>query len=281
MGTTIGLALFAAVGFGVADLWNTRISRRMPSAASLVWKFAIEAAIALPVVLALGELPPPGGWATLGPAAVAGAFGMIGLLCLLNGLRKGDLSVVGPLTALDGGVAAFVAIVAGERLPPVAYVGLAVAVAGGSLAAAEKGRRTAAGVGWALLSAASFAVAFLLFAETGEIAAVTTAFVAAAVGVGLAAPLAFLTGPMRVPDRLGVFVAGAAILELSATAAAAASLVRGPVSVASVLLAQFATVVAILGVTVLHERPAPHQLVGVLLAIVATSLLALTAEPLG
>jgi drug/metabolite transporter (DMT)-like permease len=51
---------------------------------------------------------------------------------------------------------------------------------------------------------------------------------------------------------------------------------RGPVSIASVLLAQFATVVAILGVTVLHERPAPHQLAGVVLAIVATSVLALT-----
>jgi drug/metabolite transporter (DMT)-like permease len=276
VGPTILLALAGALGFGVADLWNLRISRGMGSAASLVWKFSIEAAVALPVVLVLGELPPYGGWGSLAPAAAAGVFGMIGLACLLNGLRTGDLSIVGPLTALDGGVAAFVAIVAGERLPPIAYVGLALAVVGGSLAAAEKGRRTAAGVGWALLSAASFAVAFLLFAETGDIAAVTTAFVAAVVGIALALPVAMLAGPMRVPERLGRFVAGAAILELAATAAAAASLSRGPVSIASVLLAQFATVVAILGVTVLHERPAPHQLAGVVLAIVATCVLALT-----
>jgi len=276
VGPTILLALVGAVGFGVADLWNLRISRRMGTAASLVWKFAIEAAAALPVVLVLGELPPPGGWGTLAPAAAAGVFGMIGLGCLLNGLRKGDLSIVGPLTALDGGVAALVAILVGERLPPIAYVGLALAVVGGSLAAAERGRRTAAGVGWALLAAASFAVAFLLFAETGDIAAVTTAFVAAVVGFVLAAPVALMGGPLRVPARIGGYVVGAALLEVAATAAAAASLARGPVSIASVLLAQFATVVAILGVTVLHERPAPHQLAGVVLAIAATSLLALT-----
>jgi drug/metabolite transporter (DMT)-like permease len=277
VGATIGLALVGAVAFGVADLWNTRISRRMGSSASLVWKFAIEAAVVLPIVLALGELPPPGGWLVLGPAAGAGAFGVVGLACLLNGLRKGELSIVGPLTALDGGIAASIAIVDGERLPSVAYVGLAFAVVGGSLAAAEKGRRAATGVGWALLSAASFAVAFLLFAETDEIAAVTTAFVAAVVGIALAVPVALLAGPMRVPERLRGYVVGAALLEVGATAAAAAALSRGPVSVASVLLAQFATVVAILGITVLHERPAPHQLAGVALAIVATSLLALTA----
>lgn len=278
MGPTIAFALVGAVAFGVADLWNTRISRRMASAPALVWKFAIEAVIALPVVLVLGELPPAGGWGVLGPAVAAGVFGLIGLVCLLNGLRTGDLSIVGPLTALDGGLAALVAIVVGERLPPIAYVGLALAVVGGSLAAAERGRRTAAGVGWALLSAAAFAVAFLLFAETDAISGVTTAFVAAVVGVALAAPAALLVrSDLRLPRGLIWYVAGAAALEVTATAAAAFALARGPVSVASVVLAQFATVVAILGITVLSERPAPHQLAGVALAIVATSLLALTA----
>lgn len=93
--------------------------------------------------------------------------------------------------------------------------------------------------------------------------------------------VALLGGAPRVPRGLGGAVVLAAVLELVATAAAAASLARGPVSVAAVLLAQFATVVAILGLTVLNERPARHQLAGVALAIVGTSALAITLEPLG
>jgi drug/metabolite transporter (DMT)-like permease len=277
MGTTIGLALIAALGFGIADLWNTRIARAMPSAGTIVWKVGVAIAVALPISLALGDLPPDRGWGALGPPTAAGFFYVGGLACLLNGLRKGDLSIVGPLTALDGGVAALLAIVIGERLPTPAYIGLALAVVGGSLAAAERGRRTAAGVGWALLSACLFAGSFLLFAKADDVSPITAVLVASAVALVLAAPVAAVRGGLSIPFDLRWYVAGAAIIELIAFVSGTAALARGPVSVAAVLLAQFATVVLILGIVVLRERPAPHQLVGVVLAIISTSLLAATA----
>jgi len=269
--------LFAALAFGISDLWNARISRQMPSAGSIVWKVATSIAVALPISIAIGDLPPDGGWGALGPSAGAGVFYVAGLACLLNGLRKGSLSIVGPITALDGGLAALAAIVLGERLSALGYAGLALAVVGASMAAAERGRRTAGGVGWALLSAASFAVSFLLFARADDVAAVTTVLAASVVGLALAAPVAARRGGFTVPSAVRRYVAGSAALEVIAFIAAAAALSRGPTSVASVLLAQFATVVLVLGIVVLRERPAPHQLVGVGLAIGATSMFALTA----
>jgi drug/metabolite transporter (DMT)-like permease len=277
MATTIGLALIAALGFGIADLWNTRIARAMNSAGSIVWKVAVAIAVTLPISLVLGDLPPDRGWAAIGPPAAAGVFYVLGLACLLNGLRKGSLSIVGPLTALDGGVAALLAIVIGERLPTPAYIGLGLAVVGGSMAAAERGQRTAAGVGWALLSACLFAGSFLLLAEADDVAPITAVLVATSVALVLSAPVAAVRGGFAIPTDVRRYVAGAAIVELIASVSGAAALARGPVSVAAVLMAQFATVTLILGTVVLRERPASHQLVGVVLAIVATSLLGATA----
>jgi len=74
VGTTIGLALFAAVAFGISDLWNAKISRAMPSAGSIVWKVVGAIAVALPISVAIGDLPPDGGWEALGPPAGAGVF---------------------------------------------------------------------------------------------------------------------------------------------------------------------------------------------------------------
>ena len=56
--------------------------------------------------------------------------------------------------------------------------------------------------------------------------------------------------------------------------AGSAALALGPVSVASVLQAQTATVSTLLGLAVLRERPAWWQAVGVAATIVGVSLLA-------
>jgi len=119
-------------------------------------------------------------------------------------------------------------------------------------------------------------VSFLLFAQADEVTAVTTVLVASAVSLISAAPVAARRGGFSVPSEVRRYVAGSAVLEVIAFIAAVAALARGPASVASVLLAQFATVVLLLGIVVLRERPAPHQLVGVGLAIVATSVFAVS-----
>ena len=51
---------------------------------------------------------------------------------------------------------------------------------------------------------------------------------------------------------------------------------RGPVAVAGVLAAQFATVGAIAGVVILKERLRGRQWVGIVLVIVAVTLIAAT-----
>jgi drug/metabolite transporter (DMT)-like permease len=56
----------------------------------------------------------------------------------------------------------------------------------------------------------------------------------------------------------------------------AAAAAIGPVSTASVLVAQTGTISALVGMWVLKERPAKAQVVGIVLAIVAVTLLAMS-----
>jgi len=65
----------------------------------------------------------------------------------------------------------------------------------------------------------------------------------------------------------GLLEAGGFFLLVAATT-------RGPVAVAAVLVAQFATFAVVLGMVVNGERPARRQLLGVLVTIVAVSVLA-------
>jgi drug/metabolite transporter (DMT)-like permease len=48
---------------------------------------------------------------------------------------------------------------------------------------------------------------------------------------------------------------------------------RGPVAVASAMITQFPIFGVVLGLVVLRERPARHQVLGVLLAIIAITTL--------
>jgi drug/metabolite transporter (DMT)-like permease len=50
---------------------------------------------------------------------------------------------------------------------------------------------------------------------------------------------------------------------------------RGPVSVAAVVVTQFSTLSAVVGIVLLRERLSPHQYVGIVLAGAGTTLLAL------
>ena len=60
----------------------------------------------------------------------------------------------------------------------------------------------------------------------------------------------------------------AAVLETAGFIALSLALERGPVAVAAVIMAQFATVAVLLAAVVLHERLLLHQWIGVAMMIV-------------
>jgi drug/metabolite transporter (DMT)-like permease len=128
-----------------------------------------------------------------------------------------------------------------------------------------------------VLTAVLAAGSFVLLGSTDEISAASAATVALLTGLAVAAPRA-LWRHETVPRQLRPVAFGAGLLEAGGLLASAEALALGPVSVAAVLLAQFATFAVILGILVLRERPAQIQITGVVLALIAVSLLAAVGQ---
>ena len=137
--------------------------------------------------------------------------------------------------------------------------------------------RATAGAGWGLLAAVLFGTTFLIYGYADGIPAVSAAAWGRLTGMAVFLPFALFRVPLRMQPRLYVSTTAAACLDSVAYTAIAAALVIGPVSVASVLSAQFATIALLLGVVVRHERLAAHQIAGLVCTIAAVTLFALAA----
>jgi drug/metabolite transporter (DMT)-like permease len=87
-------------------------------------------------------------------------------------------------------------------------------------------------------------------------------------------PIAAIRHVVLPPRRQAAAVLGVSALDMLAFLAGSAALALGPVSVASVLQAQTATLSTLLGVAALHERPAWWQTAGIVATIAGVSLIA-------
>jgi drug/metabolite transporter (DMT)-like permease len=176
------------------------------------------------------------------------------------------------------------AILLGETLPPIAWVGLPLAVLGGLMASVERSpesalgerRRTraTAGAGWALLSAVLFAGTLLLFAEATALPPVTLAAVGRVSTTVIVIPVALLTGGLSLPRQFRGRAVGAGVVDAAAFVALAAAISLGPVAIASVSVAQAGTWAVIIGLILLHEKLSRVQLAGVLITCAAITMLA-------
>jgi drug/metabolite transporter (DMT)-like permease len=298
---TVTLALGAALAYAVSDMLVQRVTRGGASVTStLTWVLATGTAVTVPAALITAGLPHgraefiDAGYAAAGGAAYLVAYGSI-----VRGLRVGNLSLVTPLASLQGAVTAVGAIfLFGEHVTGATAAGLALAVAGGAIAAGapsahvgrasgqtldaderdrdvgEHHRRAAAGAGWGLLCALAFGVALLFYGAAQSISPVTAVAVSRIVSLALVLPLALHHG-VRVPRKLRGTAVLSGALESGAFLLAVVALAVGPLAVASVLVAQYATFAVLLGLVAVHERPSWMQLAGVLCTIVAVSVLAL------
>jgi drug/metabolite transporter (DMT)-like permease len=277
---TVASGLASALGYAVHDYLLVRIVRSASLWTALMWVMLVGLAILLPLALLVDGLPHGDEqWRAAGFAAASGVLEFLGLGALLKGLSTGNLSVVTPLGSLAGGFAAVVAILLGEVLPPIAWVGLPLAVVGGLMASVERapesalgeGRRTraTAGAGWALLSAALFAGTLLFFAEATALPPFSLAAVGRVATTIIVVPVALLTGGLMLPRQFQRRATLAGVIDAAAFVALAAAISLGPVAVA-----QAGTWAVIIGLVVLREKLGRVQLVGVALTCVAITLLA-------
>jgi drug/metabolite transporter (DMT)-like permease len=282
---TVVFGLGSAFGYAVHDYLMVRIVRSASLWTALLWVMLVGLAILLPLALIVDGLPSGDAeWRATGFAAASGILEFLGLGALLKGLSTGNLSVVTPLGSLAGGFAAVGAILLGESLPPIAWVGLPLAVAGGLMASVERapaedageGRRTraTAGAGWALLSAVLFAGTLLFFAEATALPPLSLAAVGRVSTTMVIIPVALFTGGFMLPRPFRRRAAVAGVIDAGAFAALAAAISLGPVAIASVAVAQAGTWAVVIGLVLMREKLSRVQLVGVALTCIAITLLA-------
>ncbi|MGE5228631.1 MAG: EamA family transporter [Deltaproteobacteria bacterium] len=282
---TVAFGLASALGYAVHDYLLVRIVRSVSVWTALTWVMLVGLAVLLPLALLVDGLPSGDEqWRAAGFAAASGVLEFLGLGALLKGLSTGNLSVVTPLGSLSGGFAAIAVILLGEALPPITWVGLPLAVAGGLMASVERApdsvlgersrTRATAGAGWALLSAALFAGTMLFFAEATALPPVSLAAVGRAATCVFVVPVALLTGGLVLPRGYRRRATVAGVVDAGAFVALAVAISLGPVAIASVSVAQAGTWAVVIGLVVLRERLSRVQLAGVVLTCVAITLLA-------
>jgi len=279
---TIVLGLLSGLLWGVPDVPLAVAVRRVGELPVLVWSLLIGTLAATPFVLATGA--PHATTRGLWLAALAGAITVVAYLTIFKGLQTCPVSIAAPVLSCEGAVAAVITVVAGERISLTLGLLLAAAVAGvvvvaaggGAGAGGEAARAQLRGVAWVVVSSLVWGVVLAIgppvFHELGTwwgfllVRTFTLVFalaVALVAGRGRSLAPALRIEPWRIA-MWGLCDAGAYLSYYLAAD-------RGPISVASVLAAQFATFGAISGVVLLHERLHARQWFGVAVVVAAVA----------
>lgn len=293
---TVLLSAATALSYGISDFLGAVGARRLrvlPGTA-VTYVFALlTLLIALPII--------GGQWSAevLFWGAVAGVTAIVGFLAFYAALAAGPMSLASPLIAVIGSlVPVIVAVALGEVLPFLAWVAIALALAGAGLISVTRSdapssipRKT---VVLSVLAGAGLGASIAALDRAPQDSGVTAAVVEIALGVVLLGMLllarAVSSGARRglamldevqdaaalpTPVRARLASAGGGILLGIANATLLAALQSGSLAVVSVLVGLYPIGTIVLARIVYREKLTPLQLVGVGVALAASVLLAL------
>ncbi|MFG3305048.1 multidrug DMT transporter permease [Streptomyces wuyuanensis] len=217
----------------------------------------------------------------LGWGALSGVGTGIGVAYLYRGLAAGRMSVVAPLANVAGVTLPVVAgvVVLGDRPSPLAWLGVAAAVPALWLVS-RSGRpgapATAVGARFGLLAGVGFAVQFLAISRIDPAAGLWPILVARVVATLTIALMARAAGAsLRLPR--GLVLPALAVGSMGAVALVLyqAATLQQLLALATVLASLYPAVPVVLGIVLLHERPTPVQIAGLVCTGVAIVLIAL------
>ena len=277
----------AALSWATATLASSRSSRMIGPLSVLGWVMAVgwlaaigPALVATPVDLDAGKL--------IG-MIVVGLSHNVGLLLAYAALSVGRVSIVAPITATEGAIAAVLAVVLGEPLSTRTAVLLAVIALGVVLAAyeraADRPESTAAAPGntrraaiLAIAAAVTFSIGLVGSGKLGA-AGVPPAWVMTAsrtIGLLIIVLPLVLTKRFRLTRPALPLVVVAGILEVFGGAVYVVAATED-IAVAAVLSSQFAAIAAIGAFFLFKERLQRLQVAGV--ALIAIGITLLSALP--
>lgn len=293
-------------GLGAALIWSVGIAfaaqaaRDLGPTLTLAWVMPIGLVVLVPMVLAAGHLhlsTAAAAWLALGGAGNVG-----GLLILYHALRIGQMSIVMPIVSTEGGIAAVIAIVAGESISVIGAAALAVTVAGVVMTAVvrrppdeapvpaanphpargstRRGRTDRPAAAWAVASALSMGVSLYGTGRASTLLSTAWAVLPPRVigVVAITVPLA-LRGGLRWPTASARPLLVAGLCEVGGFFAYATGAEHG-IAIAAVLAALTGGISVGFGRVLFGERLARTQLVGVLIIFAGVATLAVfTASP--
>ena len=275
MGILLGLA--AALLYGGSDFGGGMASRRFGSLRVTVIGSAAATLLAWATLILAGGAGPSLRAVAWGLAS--GLAGGAGTLVLYRGLARGQMSVVGPVSAVGAAVVPVAAGVAlGERPSMPAVAGVLVALPAIVLVAASGSVRGKLGPGLldGLLAGLAFGVLFIGLAQAGRQAGL---WPVASEQTGTLLITLAVAVRSREPLRIPVRAAGLAVLAGAGGTAATLAYFYAThfsmLAIAAVLVSLYPGVTVLLARAVLHERFSPAQRAGLGLATLAIIAIAL------
>ncbi len=281
MSIGIVLALMAAFGYGAADFVGGLAARRVsPWAVAFAGQLAGGLAMLVAGLSLSGQARP----ADFAWALVAGVGSAVGTVFLYRGLARGRMGVVAPVSGVGAALVPVLAGVAlGERLGPLTWVGILVALPGIYLVSREAANGTGrswGGIADGALAGLGFGVLFVALAQVPESAGLLPLAANQGVGAVLTVLVAGISRQPWLPrDRAGRRAAGWGVFSgLLGTAGTAAFLLgshTADLAVLGVLASLYPAVTVLLAATVLREPFRLSQGLGLLVCGASVGLVAM------
>lgn len=266
--------------FGSADFLGGVASRKAPALLVSAVMFAVGVLI-FPLVL-LVQRPAAVGMPDVGWGGVSGVVGMIGVLSLYAALAIGRMSVVAPITAALGGAGpAVYDLLRGQQVGTAGLIGMALALVSVIVVSTTTGTVEEHGmppqaVVFSIVAGSCFATSLIALSMTSPASGFAPLLVARVVGTfGFGIALLVRRREMTA-DKSALWTAAATgVLDAGANITMLTAVRVGPLAVASVVGGLYPVATMLLARVFLAERLKPHQVAGVLLALVAVVLTAL------
>jgi drug/metabolite transporter (DMT)-like permease len=271
------LALAAAVLYGSSDFGGGLASRRLGSLRVAVVGSAVATVLAWATLILAGGPGPSLRAVAWGLAS--GLAGGAGTFVLYRGLARGQMSVVGPLSAVGAAVVPVAAGVAlGERPSLLSVAGVLVALPAIVLVAASGSVRGKLGAGLldGLAAGLAFGILFIGLAQAGRNAGLWPVASEQAGALLITLAIAVKTRePLRIPLRAAGLPVLAGASGMAATLAYFYATHFSMLAIAAVLVSLYPGVTVLLARTLLHERFTPAQRAGLGLCALAIAAIAL------
>jgi len=275
MGILLGLA--AALLYGGSDFSGGLASRRFGPVRVTVLGAAVSTVLAGAALIVSGGPGPD--LRAIAWGLASGLAGGAGTLVLYRGLARGQMSVVGPVSAVGAAVVPVVAGVAlGEHPSVLAVAGVLVSLPAIVLVAASGSVRGKLGGGLVdgLAAGLAFGILFVGLAQAGRNAGL---WPVASEQTGALLPVLAVAVKSRVPLRIPVRAAGLPVLAGASGTAATLSYFYAThfsmLAIAAVLVSLYPGFTVLLARVVLHERFSPAQRAGLGLCALAVAAIAL------